>query len=282
VGGLGNQLHGIAAGVTISGYLRLPVQFDARQIPYGSNPKRVLMVDQLDLGINNFVFKRSKFSPIIGRLLFATNRLGLPMGHLVKGVEPDWIDNESGPENQLPLIPSRGVIAGHFLDFQWAETAFLNGMNLRGLKRPLGLGALEIAREMTPKSIAIHARFGDYKKNLKSFPLLDLHFYQRALEKFDNVADRWIFTDDIRSAGKILGDKFVSKSKLIPLARISDVEAFFLLSRFNQIVTSNSTFSSWAAFFADKNQKARIVTPTPHMFGNWKDNLPNEWIRVEI
>ena len=282
VGGLGNQLHGIAAGIAISEFKQIPVRFNAQQIPFGSNPGRRLIVDQLDLGVKDLKIADSRYAPFLGYLFSASDKFRIPIRRLHQERGEVWRDSGAKPSDLLPQIPDSGKIVGHFLDFQWAELAIRGGMKFQGLRRPLGLEAEKLLKQITPESIAIHARFGDFKKNKSLFPILDLNFYQRALLNFDTSNDYWLFTDDIKSAREILGTSFMSRLRVIPGKRIKDIEAFFLLSNFKQIVTSNSTFSSWAAFFAEKNWQSKVVTPIPHMYGEWEDRLPSTWTRIGI
>ena len=282
MGGLGNQLHGVAAGIALSELKKVPVKFDASQIPYGSNPTRRLSVQNLDLGFSNLKFENSAYSPLLGYIFFAGSKARIPIRNLLKVEESVWSDQGQEPKTAMKSIPDSGRIEGHFLDFEWAEIASKNGMKFLGLRQPLSKKAEELFNSISSESIAIHARFGDYKKNSLNFPLLDLDFYLRALSNFDDVSERWLFTDDIKSARKILGARFLAESKLVPTAGVTDIESFFLLSNFKKIITSNSTFSSWAAYFAEKNWSAKVVTPVPHMYGDWQDRLPQTWRRVEI
>ena len=282
VGGLGNQLHGIAAGIAISRFKKVPIRFNASQIPFGSNPHRRLVVDNLDLGFPDLNFRKSSFSPLLGYVLFASDKLRIPTRRFLEEKDLFWCDTGLEPNESVHLIPDSGKIEGHFLDFKWAELASSNGMKFNGLKKSLGIKAASLFNQITPRSVAIHARFGDYRRNKSTFPILGLRFYREALLHFEDDVDRWLFTDDIKSAYEILGSDFVNKSKLVPTSGVTDIEAFFLLSNFKQLVTSNSTYSSWAAFFAEKNWGAKVVTPIPHMFGDWQDKLPQTWSRVKV
>ena len=279
VGGLGNQLHVVAAGCAISSLKSSPVSFDARTIPFGSNPHRRLKVNELDLGFP-ISLKLSFASPIFGYLNILQRKLGLNLDNFLHDEEPDWRDNRSSPIEQISLIPKHGNIEGHFLDFEWAEIASKYGFRFHGLKRPISKKISAMRDEIDAEDVAIHARFGDYRKNQASFPLLGPDFYHRALEIFTNARKVWLFTDDVRSAQEILGDKILGRVLNVSKFGLSDVESFYLLTHFQRIVTANSTYSTWAAFFAQKNRGAEVITPTPHMFGDWKDQLPKSWLRL--
>jgi hypothetical protein len=281
VGGLGNQLHVVAAGYAISSLKDLPVTFDARSIPFGSNPHRRLAVHELDLGFPISV-EKSLASPIFGYINFFQRKSGLHLEKSLQEDHPDWTDNRKSPREQIASMPTHGKIEGHFLDFEWAEIAYKNGLRFNGLKKPIKKKLAAIMGEIGAQDIAIHARFGDYRKNLASFPLLGPDFYHRALETFSKGGSVWLFTDDVRSAKEILGDNFLRRVTHVSQFGLSDVESFYLLTHFRRIVTANSTYSSWAAFFAEKNCGAKIITPTPHMFGDWRDQLPKSWLRLPV
>lgn len=279
---MGNQLHGVAAGIAISTLKRVPITFNAREIPFGSNPHRRLKIDQLNLGIQDLHFDKTPLSPALGYIRFAQRKLHITSHSIKKESPRRWVDNGDEPLRQVSRIHDAEVIEGHFLDFEWAEIACQSGMKFEGLKKPTKARTRNLIREITPGSVAIHARFGDYNKNRASFPILGREYYRAALSNFDSSSECWLFTDDLQSAEKVLGRDFLSSIKVVSERDVSDLEAFLLLTKFGHIVTGNSTFSTWAAFFAEKNHGARVVTPTPHMHGAWRDQLPKTWLRVPV
>lgn len=281
VGGLGNQLHVVAAGYAISSLKNSPVTFDARSIPFGSNPHRRLKIHELDLGFP-ISLQQSFASPVFGYLNILQRKLGLHLDKFLSEGQPAWSDNGKSPLEQISSIPTHGRIVGHFLDFEWAEVASIHGFRFHGLKRPISMKTSAIMKEIHAGDVAIHARFGDYRKNQESFPLLGPDFYHRALGIFTNARKVWLFTDDVRSAQEILDDDILGRVIHVSQFGLSDIESFYLLTHFQRIVTANSTYSTWAAFFAEKNRGAEVITPTPHMFGDWRDQLPKSWLRLPV
>ena len=209
MGGLGNQLHGLAAGLAISIVKNEPIIFNAREIPSGSNPHRRLKVHQINLGIQTLNFDNSPIAPLVGYLHLARRKLRIAGETKKQNQTSHWVDDGSGPLNQIKQIPSHALIEGHFLDFQWADIASQEGMRFLGLNKAISQSASSLLHKITPNSIAVHARFGDYAKNKESFPILDLDFYQRALSFFSSSKDIWLFTDDFEGAQKYLGREFL-------------------------------------------------------------------------
>jgi hypothetical protein len=64
-----------------------------------------------------------------------------------------------------------------------------------------------------------------------------------------------------------------------PLDELSPVETMALMSKHKKLIISNSTFSSWAAWFSHSQA---VVTPIPHHKNSWEDNLPKSWQRIDV
>jgi hypothetical protein len=135
-------------------------------------------------------------------------------------------------------------------------------------------------------AILAHVRMGDLLKSENSNILND-HYYLRALESISNwkVSKLWIFTDSpelLRKAWK--GKEILGYGEVVGLR--SPLETFYLLSKAQILITSNSTFSFWAGklgnnkkklvFFPDK-MNSSIESSSFFLPIHWKSK-PASWL----
>lgn len=134
------------------------------------------------------------------------------------------------------------------------------------------------ARKETP--IALHIRRTDYA-SYKGGMLLGLSYYKEALgimkEKFGNNAPIWIFTDDIdfcKDAFSFIPDIFFPGEN----ANISDTEEFFVMTCCHDFIIANSSFSWWAAYLSNSENK-KVIAP---IVSQWvKGIYPPDWNAIE-
>ncbi len=112
------------------------------------------------------------------------------------------------------------------------------------------------------QAIGIHLRFGDMKGDL-SYPLPKVDYYRKALEHFDPAYPILVFTDEPDRVKDHLQSIWCDRFQILDGNR--DDEDFFLMRQCRSFVCSISTFSWWAAYLADVDDR-RIVAPV-------------EWIR---
>lgn len=126
-----------------------------------------------------------------------------------------------------------------------------------------------------PKSVSLHVRRGDYVKvNIA----LDTMYYERAIDYIGNNYENpifVIFSDDlewvkenIHINGKCI---FVNEDK-----KLKDYEELFIMSRCRTNIISNSTFSWWAAWL-NQNEDKRVIAPRKWIEGQ-KGIVPKDWM----
>ena len=131
---------------------------------------------------------------------------------------------------------------------------------------------------------AIHVRRGDYV-GLKSYHGLTTREYfssaRAIVSKQDNTQKVVVFSDDIHSAKEVVdwGDVYIGKNDLE-----NPVETLDLLSRGENIIGSNSSFSWWGSYLRDTESGIRIM-PRPWFANpdlNERDLLCPSWITLGI
>ena len=129
------------------------------------------------------------------------------------------------------------------------------------------------------RTTSIHFRFGDYV-GLQSFhPILDETYYATAIASIDAITDKFlIFSDNIEYCKDIFSDN----KKIVYIEEGSDIEQMCLMSRCNNNIIANSSFSWWAAWL-NWNLDKKVIAPKK-WFGpayanthDTKDLYPEKW-----
>lgn len=136
-----------------------------------------------------------------------------------------------------------------------------------------------------PKSVALHVRtfYRDYLKDGKDlyqyFPAPDLSYFKKATELFGEDALFVVFSDNINWCKKNLSH--LSKN-LVFIENETHYHDFYLISLCKHVITSNSTFSWWAAYI-NRSPNKIVVARTPWFIQKNRGSdgiIPEGWITI--
>jgi hypothetical protein len=91
-------------------------------------------------------------------------------------------------------------------------------------------------------SIAIHVRRGDFLENKEEIGVLDLEYYESAIN--ESIGVLFVASDDPRLE---LGAYKNCQLKFLDPEKVSPLETFFMIGKARKLYAANSTFSWWAA-----------------------------------
>ncbi|MAV56356.1 MAG: hypothetical protein CMI79_02320 [Candidatus Pelagibacter sp.] len=138
-----------------------------------------------------------------------------------------------------------------------------------------------INEKINSSSVALHIRRTDYLNNNFHKPI-SLNYYYNSLEQIistlNGIIDLYIFSDDIEWCKK----NFNYRSIIPNYVKLdTDIEELYMMSKFNNIIIANSSFSWWAAYLNNNNSSKQIFCPK-NWFNNGchlntKDLRPNNW-----
>jgi hypothetical protein len=138
------------------------------------------------------------------------------------------------------------------------------------------------------KSVAIHIRRGDYlsvQKNKSIYNVCSKDYYYQAIdilsERFENL-QFFVFSDDKKWAFDNICSLY-KNSHLVDLNNYSDSSYLdmFLISKCENQIIANSTFSWWGAWLNSNENKIVISPEAWYLNGNTtNDLLPYDWIRL--
>jgi len=131
--------------------------------------------------------------------------------------------------------------------------------------------------------VAMHVRRGDYIQIPDFHPVLDLGYYEKALELCNNFDKILVFTND-----KFWCYENISHSRIIYIDE-PDWLSLYIMSFCNNHIIANSSFSWWGARFAEifnENKKINVLFPNvwfgPSINENIKDLIPGRWSCVNL
>ncbi|SDT01726.1 Glycosyl transferase family 11 [Nocardioides scoriae] len=248
MGGLGNQLFQLAAGLHLQQELGLPVRWDRSWFrePAAGDTHRHLELDGV----------------VPRRQLSGGSRWAARLAW--SGRNPRLL-RERGPHHDL--LASSEVDRHSWLEgyFQFGTYPVQVEATLAELLRPRLGGA---AGQCGPDDVAVHVRLGDYHANpvtRRHHGLLEPDWFRRALGLVPDVGERRlvVFTDspdvfEEEYAASLPGRHVVSPTQ-------TAWDTLDEMSRCGTIVMSNSSLSWWAAFLARTRHPggAEVLHPVP-------------------
>jgi len=125
-------------------------------------------------------------------------------------------------------------------------------------------------------SVCVHVRRKDYLGT--DYDVVDVNYYRNAFKKIESQSTNlnfFIFSDDINWCNENLS--FLPNSTFCSFSMLND---FHLMSLCKHFIIPNSTFSWWAAYLSNNNNKIVIAPSKWHKTNNKLlfDASPSDWI----
>lgn len=281
-GGLGNQLFIYFAAASLAGRNNAKLMVDTSEIG-NAETFRFFGLDNINLPFSyqliepRCTFRNRLLRKILRELRNFRHRLLRDFVHS---------SEEIGFVSLNDLKSNSGVIYldGYYQTWRfYAELEDLYGPNVVQPKINSS-SYLEHIDEMKSKNVlAMHIRRGDFLKFKETIGVLSLDYYRDVLleaKRLNPNVEVWAFSDDLEFLQQIknyLGIDYLPEGT----TALTEIESLFLMAAANVIVTSNSTFSWWAATLSEKETK--IYCPDP-----WHKSalvpyelIPPNWMRME-
>jgi len=303
MGGLGNQLFQIAAGLNVSFSENVPLIIDDS---YGNFRKNAS--SQADI----FTYERSIFSTLrippdkkkyLGRILSLLIRMSLRSREEIKPRVlrlilsklvsvllalklrrkiAVWCSTDVGYE-PIPYSSKSQYLIGYFQTYRYAELNKVKSvMSSLTLPDKKIFEMEELAKQECP--LIVHIRLGDYLQE-SSFGVLSHEYYDRAISLMTskyNFEKIWVFSDDIENAKSYIPDRFTTLCRWIDDKNDSACVTLEKMRLGSGYVIGNSSFSWWGAFLARKIS-APTIAPNPWFIGMKQPNelIPSNWIIID-
>jgi len=291
VGGLGNQLFGFYAGLSIAEVRNSECTFDLSILNHGITNHGV-SIESFNLpGKFEFVNRQPNARLTFRRRLNSyLYRRVIAKSFLLRTKVKTYSSTGVGfdPFVLLPSLRAE-TFRGYFQSWKYFESLpkEIKAMPPT-LKNPSEWFITLEASASESMPIMMHVRRGDYAKLNEVFGMLDAKYYLAALDIAVTAFPGrriWVISDDIDSARNSLLSgisKYSEHISWITPPRDSDpAESLLLLSKGSATIAANSTFSWWGAFLGGPERL--VVFPSPAYSGmvEPQDFVPTHWTRVK-
>jgi len=283
-GGLGNQMFQYALGRSLSLKYQTDLKLDLSF--FNLNIKKIT---KRDYNLNVFNIKTElagqKEIPLLNRII-GRGLLGFILGKILKyipvlnkGLERGFNFNENimslGPDVYLDGYWQSYKYFSDFEDEIKKDFTFKNNFSEK---------VIELSGEIkSSNSLCVHVRRGDYLKN-NIHESLSKDYYLKGFEevnlkqKIDKV---YIFSDDINWCKSNL--QFSTPVVFVGNEYSGEIGEghMFLMSKCQNFIIANSTFSWWASWLSKREDKLVVVPERWFKDGSKVDDLiPEDWIKI--
>jgi hypothetical protein len=279
-GGLGNQLSCFYAGLYLSNFNASKLLLDGRFIKFGGNTNRTLELNKLELakGFEGLEFLKPIPLPKsrIGKRMVRP-LLERTFNQLTSSEKSEvFSDSDSFLGRKVDFDVT---LDGYFPTFEYFDACKEMGMVQEMHPADPSDAYLKTLNEVKSQ-VCVHIRMGDYLEHPETYPILSNEYYENALQKTSARKTGYhIFAEDLSEATKRFPKLIDGATDKYSARDFSTVETFCLMANSSQIVTANSSYSTWAAKFVDL--RGGLVACPERMFNyDAQDLRPTNWLRI--
>lgn len=279
-GGLGNQLHQYAYGLVLANKIQAEILFDKEFLV---NYSKKLNITFRDIEINKFDIKVKFYKSILSnhfvlRLIKKLKFISSFLEAFNIKVITHYQQIDDLILNDTDFIYLDGII-GNYQDYKNDVDLIKSSLNVS----PSFADMVEIVKGEieTEDSVSIHVRRSDYLKEGSIHHILDMSYYQKAIEYFESTTENpvfYIFSDDRQFVEESFKGKNVRMIEY--LGKNPDFFDFLAIKTCKHHIIANSTFSWWAAFLESVENRKTIA---PSIFLKTEEldlklTYPKNWI----
>lgn len=279
-GGLGNQLFQVSAGIYLEEILGRHLIYDVSNLlgPSKSTPGNYTRSLEIYELLPEKELIKSKPHWLLDLLITKFKREFLSRYYLFEQSQKDKLIFDISSH-------TRGIF-GFYQDAEVVEAAW-DSLSER-FKKSAKFSPLVNSSRIN--RIAIHLRFGDYSddpKTKKIYGLTKNSYYLEALNQItknsNSPTSLVIVTDNQEKAKSMISKEHFSGS-IEYLSSPTAIQDLVELSRSSHVIMSNSTFSWWGAWIANKTHGSQIIYPRPWLADESDPDLPiyvTSWISIK-
>ena len=281
-GGLGNQLFQYAAGKSLA--IRLGVHLILDLNWYIDNEKDHTKCILEKFNINDQYFKPPSFFPrkfrsALYKLVEKSSTLGLA-NPVIREVRQNF-------DQRLLDVDSPVILDGYWQNELYFHQYRKQIIEYFQLKEKMDFQNKKLLNQIKAvNSVCIHIRRGDYVTDLAAANIhgtCSIEYYSNAIELLSSSIEAphfYIFSDDYEWVKSNITINY--KSIFVDHNLMKPEIDFILMKSCKHFIIANSTFSWWAAWLSEYNNK-EVYAPI-----NWfaseeltsKDLVPKNWIRL--
>ncbi len=175
------------------------------------------------------------------------------------------------------IIRNKTYYDGYFSNYKYFDDYRNELINLYVPNFEFDSKSLELLKQIeNSNSVAVHFRRGDY---VKIGCTINNNYYKKAIDLLENKNENYtyfVFSNDLDFAKKAIME-CSNNIKIVPIeiedGKYKDMIEFFLMKNCKNHIIANSTYSWWAAYLANHDDK--VIAPEVKQWN--KDFYPTEW-----
>ncbi len=288
-GGLGNQLFQYAYGYQLAKKTGTTIILDTSWFDKQNlREPEILKLNLKYNGVENYAQKNYDIRLMNSKILNIAIRIPKYAHYELKKI--DYLK-----ESRFRYLQTLNDynISNTYIDGYWQCPKYFDWVrdDLIQLYVPLGIRDEVISfgnKLSTINSTAVHVRHGDYKSTHRRWysrlKIIGKDYYDEAIKLMKNKkmeTHYFVFSDDIEGAKtelkNVIGNDLDSVSHYF--SNLSGLEEWYLMSKCQNQIIGNSTFSWWAAYLNLNNNKI-VIAPDKYM-GN-DDIIPCNWYKITV
>jgi len=295
IGGLGNQLFQISAGLYFAEGRE--IEFLIEDKSRAKRQERYKDLQKYNFPTNVKISQNENLNRLIRRFLhlgirfsgsISSSRNSLKMNHFILfftekvlkflslGKTDIVFASGVGLPTNIKKLQKTKLTCGYFQTHSFASHKYVNKMlmNLSAGIPPVRELEDLFNRALSTNVTVVHMRFGDYLSD-KLFSNIGNQYFENCishLERIEIVGEIWLFSDDISRAVKMVPQQLLNKTKIFEFYPLDPILTLESMKFARNYVLSNSTFGWWAAFLAHTDPK-RVYVPDTWFIDN---SLPYE------
>lgn len=284
MGGLGNQLFQLAAGLELAQRNGVPLKLDLSW--FTQSLRRTaggLLLRPYELGgiaddLHKAEFPSSRLRGLTRHVRDVAGRRAPTIVNRLPGA--DHVEVGSGFDPSVLNLPAGTHLKGYYSSWRYFPTVS-SEVRTRVLEAPPpeSWGSKERARALAEAPVALHVRRGDYLALASTYGHVAPGYYERSLALLRDLGHQgpvWLFSDDPYGAGEFLNGAVAIDRIIDHPSDCPPVESMVAMSGAAAVVIANSTFSWWSAFLGDRKDR-HVLAPRPLWADpNWGE--PRDWL----
>jgi hypothetical protein len=283
MGGLGNQMFQYAYAFKLSKKFNTKLIVDTSLLNHINN-NEIDTFRNYELHIFNIIFKNLIILNYLKYLIIIFNKLSIFNFSLLL----NYVNLNLG---YTPLKKNKKfntiILTGYFQSEKYFIDCKQDLHKIFNYKPNLLDNDLIFNEIICKNSVSIHVRRGDYVSNTKYnniHGVCTLKYYKNAVDYICNIQNNpyfYIFTDDISWSQIFFSTYFSNINFQIINTNNANID-FYLMKSCKHNIIANSSFSWWAAWLNQNNNKI-VLAPTKwfnNVYSSEIDILPNEWIII--
>jgi hypothetical protein len=268
MGGLGNQLFQFASALGVAERLKAPLILDLSA--YSQKIRRNHGVDLRRFGLETIAHKlkliNGEFAPIRTNVNQSLDFLLTRSGSLPSWLLPGntFVEKGIGYDSRIESVSSKTRLIGYFIArryFSNVEDEIRDRLSRNFIHTTWGKEIMRESQKCGPT--IIHVRRGDHLTVHSDKLFLSADYYREAISALSiegYSGPIWLMAEDCSEAAHWLGNAFPIDRFIDAPKNSHPAESLKILSSGSALVTTESTFSWWAAFMSE-SRNARVVAP---------------------